>query len=518
VLAPKAVKSARFSPDGKLLATADYRGVDLWRPASGRHVAVLDDGTPTKLMNDAEFSPDGRLLAAAGQDGAVRIWDVARRTRLFYFVGHTNPVLAVSWSPDGRFVVDGSADGTAYVWQVTGTEQGQRVALLAGHGRPVTSVAFGSDGASIRTESADGTARIWDTRFEQNLEPLGSHPGGAITASFGADGRLAVSAGADGTVRIWDVRRRRLLHELSAGGVADARLSPDGRLAAWSWYTDSQIGATLWVRAERRLRTLPGAEAGTVVRFSPDGKTVVTGGSKGVVQLWRTRDGSLIWTKKQAGAVTDAVFAPDGKTVVTAGSRGARVWPTRDGRAETLKSLRAVSRVAFSPDGSLIAAAGSDGRARIWDAASGRLLHALGSSPLPLTDVAFSPDGRLLLTTRMGIKDNVQLWDVASGKLRREMVGAFGSVPAGDFSPDGRWIVTAGPISAALWQTGSGHPYFFLRGGDTKLQSLTGVSFSPDGQLVLSASKDGSVRLYRCEVCGNLNRLLALAEHRLAAR
>src|SRR5205814_2348885 len=41
VLAPKGVRSARFSPDGKLLATADYQGTDLWSPRSGRHVRRL---------------------------------------------------------------------------------------------------------------------------------------------------------------------------------------------------------------------------------------------------------------------------------------------------------------------------------------------------------------------------------------------------------------------------------------------------------------------------------------------
>ena len=511
VLAPRGVKSARFSPDGSLLATADYRGTDLWNPRSGRHVGVLDDGAKLKLMNDSEFSPGGKLLAAAGQDGALRIWDVARRTRLFFFAGHTNPLLAVAWSPDGRFVADASGDRTSYVWEVEGVEQGQRVAKLVGHDGAVTSVAFSPDGASIRTGSADGTERIWDTRFEQELLPLGSHRGGAVTASFGDRGRLAVSAGADGKARIWDVRTRRLLHLLVSGRrVTDARLTPNGRFAV----TAGSNGAALWdARTGARLRMLPVSGAVSVARFSPDGHLVVTG-SDGDVQLWRTNGGGLVWTEEQAGAVADAVFAADGKTVATAGRDGANIWSTQGGSRHLFRSPGGVSDVAFSPDGSLVAAAGLDGKARLWDAETGHLIHVLQASKLPLTEVVFSPDGRLLLTTGLGLVNNVQTWDVRTGSLLHSLVGHFGSVSGGAFSPDGRWLVTAGPFTAGLWQRDADHPYFYLR-GDTGV--LTSVSFSPNGRLVLSSSEDGSVRLYRCEVCGNLEQLIATAEHRLTA-
>jgi WD40 repeat protein len=511
VLAPKKVKSVRFSPNGTLLATADYLGTDLWSPRSGKHIGVLDDGAKTKLMNDSEFSPNGKLLAAAGQDGAVRIWDLRKRQRLFYFPGHTNPAVAVAWSPNGRFVADASSDRTGNVWEVVGVEQSKEVARLVGHRSGMTSVAFAPDGKSLLTGSADGTARVWDTRFEQELDPLGSHPGGVLTASFGAGGRLVVSVVRDGKARIWDVRTRRLVHVLSQGRrIDDARLSPNGRLVV----TAGSDGSALWdPRTGARLRTLPAGEPMLVARFSPDGRVIVTGSSKGNVQLWRTGNGSLISTEEQAGPVVDAVFAPDGKTVATAGTDGVSIWPLGGGRRRLLRSPRGASRVAFSPDGSLVASAGQDGTARLWDTKSGAVHHVLPASKLRLADVVFSPDGRLLLTTGFGIRDNVQTWDVRTGDRVDSLVGQFGSVPAGAFSPDGRWLVTAGPITAALWQRDADRPYFYLR-GDTG--PLTSVSFSPDGRLVLSSSEDGSVRLYRCEVCGNVTELTELAERRLA--
>ena len=510
LLAPRGVQSVRFSPNGTLLATADYRGVDLWRPRSGRHVVLLVDRSPPTRMNDAEFSPNGKLLAAAGQDGAVRVWNVGKQNRLFYFVGHTNPVLAVAWSPDGRFLADGSGDRTSNIWAVEGTEQGQQVAKLVGHLGAVTSVAFNSDGASIRTESADGTARLWDTHFEQELEPLGSHHGSAMTASFGGNGRLVVSAGADGTARIWSVRSRRLLRALSPGGaMKDARLSSDGRLVVTAGPTES----VLWdAPTGTPRRVLPPA---LVARFSPDGRVLVTGDSKGGVYLWRTRAGKSIATTHQAGPVVDAAFAPDGKTVATAGGEGVSLWALPGGRYHLLRAPGGVSRVAFSPDGSLVAAAGLDGTARLWDAETGRLRHVLHASKLPLTDVAFSADGRLLVTTGRGLNDNVGTWDARTGRRLHSLVGQFGTVSAGAFSPDGRWLLTAGPTSAVLWQRDADRPYLYLR-GDTK--ALTSISFSPNGRDVLSSSDDGSVRLYRCEVCGNLDQLIASAERRLAIR
>jgi WD40 repeat protein len=216
-------------------------------------------------------------------------------------------------------------------------------------------------------------------------------------------------------------------------------------------------------------------------------------------------------TGRQKGSVSDAVFAPDGRSLATAGREGASVWSLAGRLRRLFRSPGGATRVAFSPDGSLVAAAGQDGAARLWNVASdGRPRNVLRVSKLPLTDVAFSPDGRLLLTT--SLMSAVQTWDVRTGAHHHVLIGHFGPVSGGAFSPDGRWIVTAGPSNAGLWQRDAGQPYFYLR-GDTG--PLTSVSFSPDGRLILSASKDGTVRLYRCEVCGTLKELEQLATRRL---
>src|SRR5207248_2325032 len=171
----------------------------------------------------------------------------------------------------------------------------------------------------------------------------------------------------------------------------------------------------------------------------------------------------------------------------------------------------------FSPDGSVVAIGDGRGVVRLMRTRDWRV-HGTGRQKGSVSDAVFAPDGKSLATAG---REGASVWSLA-GRLRRlfrSPGGATGAAlsPAGSpvaaASPDGRWIDTAGPFNAGLWQRDAGEPYFFLR-GDTG--PLTSVSFSPDGKLVLSSSEDGSVRLYRCEVCGNLKALERLATRRLA--
>ena len=127
-----------------------------------------------------------------------------------------------------------------------------------------------------------------------------------------------------------------------------------------------------------------------------------------------------------------------------------------------------------------------------------------------MTDVAFSPDGAVLLTTSSD--NDGRLWDVPSGTLRQILRGQFGGLATGAFSPNGSWIATAGPVTAALWPADAGTPLSYLRGPTDR---LTDVAFSPDGRQILAASNDGTVRTYDCAVCGDLASLERLAAERL---
>jgi WD40 repeat protein len=212
---------------------------------------------------------------------------------------------------------------------------------------------------------------------------------------------------------------------------------------------------------------------------------------------------------------TAVALSPDGSRLATAGTDGVgRIW-TLDGRllVELHGHRRALTDIAFSPDGKLVVTSSKDDTAKIWGARSGRLLRTLAKHTNAVTSVAFSPDGRYVLTA--GADDDARVWSVSTGASVQLLRWHFGTVRDAAFSPDGRWIVTVGPQAAQLWQLGIQEPFFqFGIGGPSK--PLATAVFDSTSRIVLAASEDGTVRTYRCTLCGGLDELLRLARARLA--
>ena len=194
VVADDLLNDVAFSPNGKLLATADYADgtVRLWNMSTGRPatVALRADTGLAAGVSEVAFSPDGRLLATADYDGSVRLWNAATgqliRSLPADVIGGES-THGVAFSPDGRLLAAASLNGTVRLWNLA---TGQPVrSLLADPNsyNGLTGVAFSPDGSLLATASSDGGVRLW----------LRS-PAARTESSFGGGTRPASDSGVNG--------------------------------------------------------------------------------------------------------------------------------------------------------------------------------------------------------------------------------------------------------------------------------------------------------------------------------
>jgi len=162
-----------FSPNGDLRAEVAVPGADnlhVFCTATGDlHVRLKGHAG---AISSARFSRDGRLVATASADGTARIWCLEHGTCLKTLVGHTGSVNSAAFSPDGYYVVTASSDGLAKVWSVG---SGDCLFSLQGGGYSVNSAAFSTDGSRVLTGSDDRAVRAWSASTGTLLRVLEGH-------------------------------------------------------------------------------------------------------------------------------------------------------------------------------------------------------------------------------------------------------------------------------------------------------------------------------------------------------
>lgn len=224
-----------------------------------------------------------------------------------------------------------------------------------------------------------------------------------------------------------------------------------------------------------------------------------------------TQDGQRVEVCKDGWWVWDVKVSPNGKLFAT-GSDVLQVWDSSTGTQQTrcdapaqtkdtYSSSWQVYSVAWSPDGSMIAACPTDHVCRVWDVATGAILHELQGQGVCPAAVAWSPDGRMLAT---GSYDNTaRVYNVSTGAILHELKAHERTVWCVQWSPDGCTLATGSwDSSAALWDTETGAVVHRLKPSAGELSSSAGalpkghaaavkcMAWSADGRMLATGSDD----------------------------
>jgi WD40 repeat protein len=508
------ITAVKFSPDGKVLASASDREIVLRDVATGLLLYAPLKEHQGEIRGLA-FSANG-ILASTGHDKTIRLWDVKTGTPTRKLEDESE-IIGLAMRKDGLLAY-GTVNGRVIVWDPA-TDQKQ---VLDGHTNAVMAVGFSPDGAVLASGGLDGRVVLWDVRTWQRAgEPLIAD-GKVSSLAFSHDNE-SIAAGIEdkstfsGVVNLWDVEKRnkRTLrpHLRAVWGLA---FSPDDtQLVTVS--TDRRVLVHDLKRLDTEPRPLMGyAKQFYSVDFASNGK-LATGTGNGNVVLWDL-SGPYSFAKNLSSPQQPskgAVFTPDGKTIVSHWGGNLHFRPAEKPEEESLvQSVPALRQTQI--DRSLPAPQGPNlvtvdrNSIELWDLTTRRPIRTLmepGNENI--LAATFSPDGKTLALSTWNARDEgkVSLLDVASGKRTdvsgtpRDLVWALA------FNPKGDRLAIGSPVRLSVLHLGTGR-FSFLEASD-----IFSLAFSPDGKLLASGGSDGVIRLWDMESSSNAS-VAALEAHR----
>jgi WD40 repeat protein len=469
----KSVNAVVFSPDNRWLASGGKDDVvKIWDLATGNVLRTLYGHTSN--VNALAVSPDGKLLASGS--------------------GDINDQRDLGTFTQGGVV--GGADNTVRIWSV---QTGQQLQVLRGHELPVGAVAFSNDGHSLTSVSGDAV-KVWDvsagtelrsqkTKYgKSGMEKLNSMPsfslfgGGdkerkqelqrqknfkmsASKIAVSANGQLAAVGQPDKAVEMYDAQGGRDTRELAFKAVPEAEnsslaFSADGRLVAFA-----KTNETVSVQEAATGRELFGINTGISktpqrVQFSADSRFLVTAtddNAGAAMKLWDATTGQLIRELKTNGEALLSArvisFNRDGSLIaaVGAGARAIRVFESATGHQSRTLQTGATDEVTRAEQAAFIKTIDPKTMATLQKrniTTPEQIIEAVEAMATISSDklqaggaVSFSPDGRLLISTHVLLKNLMtEVWDTAAGTLvRTKDDPSLRDRGKPNFSPDGRF-------------------------------------------------------------------------------
>jgi WD40 repeat protein/transcriptional regulator with XRE-family HTH domain len=290
-------------------------------------------------------------------------------------------------------------------------------------------------------------------------------------------------------------------------------LSPDGQMMAVG---DGHGNIYLWNLSTTQLLATFEGHIGWIwsVAFSPDGTLLISGSTDSSVRVWDVQSGQCLQVlTEHTGDVRSVSFSPDGQQFASGSEdKTVRVWNLQGQCLRILKGhTQSVYSVHFAPHQQTLASSSNDATIRIWDVSNGNCLSILQGHTSGVQCVRYSPDGQLLAS---GCRDgSIRLWSnylSPDRSSKPSVINSSTKLLQGHtdwvwnivFSPDGQWLVSASLDSTLrLWSVPDGQPIHVLEG---HTHDVFGLAISADSQLLVSTGEDYTVRLWSLQGGQNL--------------
>ncbi len=487
------------------------------------------------------FSPDNEIFVSCSRDGEVKVWQLndPKLNSIRYFPN----VWDMSYSPGGQILAISSGKDILLLLANNFSEYYR----LEGHHGKVSAIDFSPDGRFLAMESAENVIAIWGLDRNEIVHEIRASAG-YTTISFSDDSKTIgiitdefLSQPEQLEITVLGVENGKVIHHVEIDkkqGFSKAALSPDhkqlalasngGRVKFWSMVDDSS--ETVYLKGFVGIVTS--------MDISPDGQKIALGSMDGCLQMLGTQTGIIFYDRQTLGysAIKQVRFSPDGDLLATASKDGnLEVWRVDGGMLLWSTDLFSeASTLAFSEKGDVVAVGTLEKEIRLFQAANGSLLATIQGTAIDFLpegnafilgqengDIAkwgmstmtpefllfrgggiisammLSPNGEFLSVVSMNEQNpgGVRLLRTKDGYSITSLWAVWGTTAVA-YSPDSQLIATASQNdndAIQLWMSSNGYWLSRLLGHD---EEITSIAFTPDGRRIISASMDGSIRVW----------------------
>jgi len=500
-----AVTCLEFTPDGRLASGGADKSLRLWDVDEAKQVAIFAGAGDA--LTDLDIATESGHLVATSLDNVARIWKLpdakasGQSVSPSMEIAQPAKVHGIATSADGTRIATAGEDGIVRLWDVATGVELQR---YAGHEKPIADVAMPSDASKIISAAADNNA----IQFTVAVERLWAQSETPIRAVDSLPDGTALVTGSQQGIAFWNTESGQQRSVENVGSIVDLTIRPDGQQLAVA----NELGEVHFVSPGDGAiaLTLPppkgeAAPAGNAERpaarvaYSADGTTLLVSRGTAEARLCRVADGQMMEIFAVANPVTDVATLPEANKLVAVGLGEAEnaALLTRSVQNVLVVDEEPVTSLTFLPSGQQIAGSTAMGVA-VWNLEDGQLVRQFGGAS-GVTDIAVTGDAQRLLAA--AAEGMVHAWQLSAEPaeggtaVAPEFTLTHASVVHDlDASPDNLKL-------AATTEDGTIHVWHMAT--QEKLERFAGhegpglsVRFAGDNATLLSGGSDNLAKLW----------------------
>lgn len=435
-----------FLPDGSAFVTGgDDFQINVWDAKTGKLIRKM---TASQKINDLSITKDGRTAAVALENSTIQIWNLTDGTLLntIRYSGNVTPYTSLSFLPNNILILAGAEDGKARIWNVNTSDfmfiwetPARTTSSSTTSAVPVQTMAVSQDGSRAVVLADDGTLDLYDLSSQKLVTSRDMSYYDVKQVVISADGQKIVYQLGTSFVEVYSVPNQTKVSRIAGVLPVEVPISSDSSMLLIET-NDLQL-YSLSTSDTQQLFTYYDTPPNGLVNFVMADKIVAVASGR-ALQLWSTTSGRQIEPAllKNNGNCT-VLYRINGNFLVAGSAVGVL------GQSDNLDYFCHVTRntrattTTFLPDGSIVAFSAQYQTIEVWKSPSPQPQTITSSQPGDMLGVSVSKDGRLLAAaSTSGV---IEIYDLTTMKLLKSIDILTSPVNQVTFSSDQKYLITA---------------------------------------------------------------------------